>query len=42
MPGGEEPDPLSDFIRSGRWDGVNEALKPVVESFKKEHTDDFK
>jgi ribonuclease Z len=41
-PTGKEPDPMSDFIRSGQWDGVNEALKPVVDSFKQEHPDDFK
>jgi ribonuclease Z len=36
------PDPMTDFIKAGRWDGVNAALAPVVEDFKKEHPDAFK
>lgn len=35
------PDSLTDFIKAGRWDGVNEALAPVVEGFKKEHPEAF-
>lgn len=34
-------DPMTDFIRQGRWEGVKEALAPVVEGFKKEHPDAF-
>ena len=40
-PTGKEPDPMTDFIRDGRWEGVQEALAPVVEGFKKEHPDAF-
>ena len=35
------PDPMTDFIKQGRWEGVKEALTPVVEDFKKEHPDAF-
>lgn len=35
------PDPMTDFIKQGRWEGVKEALAPVIEDFKKEHQDAF-
>lgn len=38
----DEADPMSDFIRSGGRDGVNEALKPVSGSCNAGHPHDFK
>jgi hypothetical protein len=34
---GTVPDPLSDFIKSGRWLPAEKAQAPMVEKFKKEN-----
>jgi ribonuclease Z len=34
---GTVPDPMTDFIRSGRWQPAIDAQGPLVEEFKKEH-----
>jgi hypothetical protein len=34
---GSIPDPISDFIKEGRWQPAEEAQKPMVDEFKKEH-----
>jgi hypothetical protein len=31
------PDPISDFIKAGRWQPAEQAQAPMVEEFKKEH-----
>ena len=33
---GTVPDPLSDYMKAGRWN-VDDALGPMVKAFKKEH-----
>jgi len=34
---GTLPDPISDFIKAGRWQPAEEAQAPMVDAFKKEH-----
>jgi hypothetical protein len=34
---GSMADPISDFIKAGRWKPAEEAQAPMVEAFKKEH-----
>ncbi|MBW2363314.1 MAG: hypothetical protein JRG84_20645 [Deltaproteobacteria bacterium] len=34
---GSVPDPISDFIKTGRWKPAEEAQAPMVNEFKKEH-----
>ena len=34
---GSVPDPISDFIKAGRWQPAEEAQAPMVEKFKKEN-----
>ncbi len=34
---GTVPDPISDFIKAGRWQPAEEAQAPMVNKFKKEH-----
>ena len=34
---GTIPDPITDFIKAGRWGPAEEAQKPMVDEFKKEH-----
>jgi len=34
---GSVPDPISDFIKAGRWKPAEDAQAPMVEAFKKEH-----
>jgi hypothetical protein len=34
---GSVPDPISEFIRDGRWQPAEEAQAPLVDQFKKEH-----
>ncbi|NCF19340.1 MAG: hypothetical protein GWP63_13945, partial [Haliea sp.] len=34
---GTVPDPMTDFIRNGRWMPANEAQGPMVKEFKKAH-----
>jgi ribonuclease Z len=34
---GSVADPISDFIKAGRWKPAEEAQKPMVDAFKKEH-----
>ena len=31
------PDPITDFIKAGRWKPAEEAQAPMVNEFKKEH-----
>jgi ribonuclease Z len=40
-PEGGVADPMTDFIKAGRWD-VSDVLAPVVDEFKKEYPDSFK
>ncbi|MDX2417555.1 MAG: hypothetical protein QNK19_08860 [Xanthomonadales bacterium] len=34
---GTVPDPISDFIKAGRWQPAEEALAPMVNKFKKDN-----
>jgi ribonuclease Z len=34
---GTVPDPISDFIKAGRWGPAGKAQAPMVEQFKKEN-----
>lgn len=34
---GSVPDPITDFIKNGRWQPAEEAQAPMVDAFKKEH-----
>ena len=34
---GSVPDPISDFIKAGRWQPAEQAQAPMVEKFKKEN-----
>jgi ribonuclease Z len=34
---GSVPDPISDFIKAGRWQPAEQAQAPMVEEFKQEH-----
>ena len=34
---GTVPDPISDFIKAGRWKPAEEAQAPMVEQFKKDN-----
>jgi ribonuclease Z len=35
---GSVSDPISDFIKAGRWQPAEEAQAPMVKEFKKEHS----
>ena len=34
---GTVPDPISDFIKAGRWQPAEEAQAPMVDEFKKDN-----
>ena len=39
---GTVPDPITDFIKAGRWAPANDAQADMIKAFKNEHKDAFK
>ena len=35
---GSQPDPMTDFIKEGRWAPAKKSQAPMVNAFKKEHS----